>query len=100
MPDPNTDAVVSRLTNEGTVFHPVPAISGLCQCPGVLPACRHMVSVTQQRQKLERLCHYVTRSALGHKRLRRTPACEVMLQLKTPDRDGTTNLLLKNVARL
>ena len=26
----------------------------------------------QQRQKLERLCRYITRPALGHKRLRRT----------------------------
>ena len=26
-----------------------------------------------QRQKLERLCRYITRPALGHKRLRRTP---------------------------
>ncbi len=42
----------------------------------------------QQRQKLERLCRYITRPALGHKRLRRTPAGEVVLQLKTPYRDG------------
>ncbi len=38
----------------------------------------------QQRQKLERLCRYITRPALGHKRLRRTPAGEVVLQLETP----------------
>ena len=47
-----------------------------------------------QRQKLERLCRYITRPALGHKRLRRTPAGEVVLQLKTPYRDGTTHLVL------
>jgi len=40
----------------------------------------------QQRQKLERLCRYITRPALGHKRLRRTPAGEVVLQLETPKR--------------
>ena len=43
----------------------------------------------QQRQQLERLYRYITRPALGHKRLRRTPAGEVVLQLKTPYRDGT-----------
>ena len=47
-----------------------------------------------QRQKLERLCRYITRPALGHKRLRRTPAGEVVLQLKTPYRDGTTHLVM------
>ncbi|TDI89201.1 MAG: hypothetical protein E2O77_10130 [Caldithrix sp.] len=29
---------------------------------------------SHQRQKLERLCRYITRPALGHKRLRRTLA--------------------------
>jgi hypothetical protein len=48
----------------------------------------------QQRQKLERLCRYITRPALGHKRLRRTPAGEVVLHLKTPYRDGTTHLVM------
>jgi len=47
-----------------------------------------------QRQKLEQLCRYITRPALGHKRLRRTPAGEVVLQLKTPYRDGTTHLVM------
>ena len=48
----------------------------------------------QQRQTLERLCRYITRPALGHKRLSRTPAGEVVLQLKTPYRDGTTHLVM------
>lgn len=48
----------------------------------------------QQREKLERLCRYITRPALGHKRLRRTPVGEVVLQLKTPYRDGTTHLVM------
>jgi len=47
-----------------------------------------------QRDTLERLCRYITRPALGHKRLRRTPAGEVVLQLKTPYRDGTTHLVM------
>jgi hypothetical protein len=48
----------------------------------------------QQRQKLERLCRSITRPALGHKRLSRTRAGEVVLQLKTPYRDGTTHLVM------
>ena len=47
-----------------------------------------------QREKLKRLCRYITRPALGHKGLRRTPADEVVLQLKTPYRDGTTHLVM------
>ena len=47
-----------------------------------------------QRQKLERLCRYITRPALSHKRLRLTPTGEVVLQLKTPYRDGTTHLVM------
>ncbi len=53
-----------------------------------------MRSSPHQRQKLERLCRDITRPALGHKRLRRTPAGEVVLQLKTPYRDGTTHLVM------
>jgi hypothetical protein len=48
----------------------------------------------QQRDTLERLCRYITRPALGHKRGPRTPAGEVALQLKTPYRDGTTHLVM------
>ncbi len=48
----------------------------------------------QPRQQLEQLCRDITRPALGHKRLRRTPAGEVVLQLKTPYRDGTTHLVM------
>ncbi|UCE62832.1 MAG: transposase, partial [Nitrospirota bacterium] len=37
---------------------------------------------------------YITRPALGHKRLSRTPTGEVVLQLKTPYRDGTTHVVM------
>ncbi len=47
-----------------------------------------------QRHTLERLCRYITRPALGHKRLSRTRTGEVVLQLKTPYRDGTTHLVM------
>ena len=47
-----------------------------------------------QRQKLERLCRDITRPVLSHTRLRRTPTGEVVLQLTTPYRDGTTHLVM------
>jgi len=47
-----------------------------------------------QRSTLERLCRYITRPALGHKRLTRTPQGDVMLELKTPYRDGTTHIVM------
>jgi len=51
----------------------------------------------QQREKLERLCRYITRPALGHKRLRCTPAGEVVLQLKTPYRKSTVVALIRKI---
>ena len=48
----------------------------------------------QQGQKLECLCRGITRPALGHTRLRRTLAGEVVLPLKTPYRDGTTHRVM------
>ena len=39
---------------------------------------------SQPRQKLEQRCRDITRPALGHKRLSRTRADEVVLPLKTP----------------
>ena len=43
---------------------------------------------------LERLCRYITRPALGHKRVTRTPQGDVVLELKTPYRDGTTHVIM------
>ncbi|MDH5699809.1 MAG: transposase [Nitrospirota bacterium] len=53
-----------------------------------------------QRHTLERPCRYITRPTLGHKRLRRTRAGEVVLQLKTPYRDETTHLVMAPLAFL
>lgn len=49
---------------------------------------------SHQRQRPERMCRYLMRQALGHKRLPRPPAGEVVPQLKTPYRDGTTHLVM------
>ncbi len=46
-----------------------------------------------QRDKLERLCRYITRPAVSEKRLSRTGNGQVRYQLKTPYRDGTTHVI-------
>ena len=45
-----------------------------------------------QRKELERLCRYITRPAIANERLKRNGAGDVVLQLKSADRDGTTHI--------
>jgi hypothetical protein len=45
-----------------------------------------------QRDKLERLCRYITRPAISEKRLSLTKQGKVRYELKTPYRDGTTHV--------
>ena len=57
----------------------------------------------QERKKLERLCRYISRTAVSEKRLSLTPNGNVRYQLKTPYRDGTTHVIfepLDFIARL
>lgn len=54
-------------------------------------------------KKLERLCRYISRPAVSEKRLSLTPGGNVRYQLKTPYRDGTTDVIfepLDFIARL
>jgi hypothetical protein len=56
-----------------------------------------------QRQKLERLCRYISRPAISEERLSLTQNGKVRYQLKTPYRDGTTHVIfepLDFIARL
>ena len=56
-----------------------------------------------RRQKLERLCRYISRPAVSEKRLSLTPNGNIRYQLKTPYRDGTTHVIfepLDFIARL
>lgn len=56
-----------------------------------------------ERNKLERLCRYISRSAVSEKRLSLTKNGNVRYQLKTPYRDGTTHVIfepLDFIARL
>ena len=45
-----------------------------------------------QRKEFERLCRYITRPAIANERLKRDGAGDVVLQLKSAWRDGTTHI--------
>ena len=48
-----------------------------------------------QREKLERLCRYVSRPPIASERLALTASGHVCYTLKTPYRDGTTHIVLE-----
>ena len=47
-----------------------------------------------QHHKLEQLCRYITRPAIANERLKINSNGDVVLQLKSPYKDGTTHLVL------
>jgi hypothetical protein len=47
-----------------------------------------------QRKELEHLCRYITRPAIANERLKRNRANRVVLQLKSPYKDGTTHVVM------
>src|SRR5215831_15883847 len=48
-----------------------------------------------QRKELEQLCRYITRPAIANDRLKRNRAGQVVLQLKSPYKDGTTHIVME-----
>jgi len=61
------------------------------------------MSDDQDRNKLERLCRYITRSAVSEKSLAIMTYGKIRYQLKTAYRDGTTHVIfepLDFIARL
>jgi hypothetical protein len=50
---------------------------------------------SHQREKLERLCRYVSRPPVASERLALTASGQVRCTLKTPYRDGTTHIVLE-----
>ena len=75
---------------------PVGQVSGFSLHAGV-------AAKAHQRQKLERLCRYISRPAVSEQRLSLAPNGNVRYQLKTPYRDGTTHVIfepLDFIARL
>jgi hypothetical protein len=47
-----------------------------------------------QRQQLEHLCRYITRPAIANERLKRNRSGQVVLQLKSSYKDGTTHIVM------
>ena len=50
-----------------------------------------MLFRSHEREKLERLCRYITRPAVSTERLSLTAQGNIRYRLKTPYRDGTTD---------
>ena len=48
-----------------------------------------------QRKELEQLSRYITRPANANERLKRNRAGQVVLQLKSPYKDGTTHIVME-----
>jgi hypothetical protein len=54
-----------------------------------------VMAEAHQRDKLERLCRYVSRPAVSEKRLALTSNGQVRYELKTPYRNGTTHVIFQ-----
>ena len=54
-----------------------------------------VMAEVHQRDKLERLCRYVSRPAVSEKRLALTSNGQVRYELKTPYRNGTTQVIFQ-----
>lgn len=54
-----------------------------------------VASEAHEREKLERLCRYITRPAVSTERLSLTTQGTIRYRLKTPYRDGTTAVVLE-----
>jgi hypothetical protein len=54
-----------------------------------------VAAARHERQKLERLCRYITRPAIAEPRLSLKPTGNVRYQLTTPYRDGTTHVIFE-----
>jgi hypothetical protein len=50
-----------------------------------------------ERDKLEKLCRYITRPAVSEDRLSLRPSGDIVLRLKTPYSDGTSHLLFSGL---
>ena len=70
------------------------ATAGLCAQAHGLSLHAGVRCGEHQRKELERLCRYITRPAIANARRRQDGAGNVVLQLKSPWRDGTTHLRL------
>jgi len=87
-------------------FQPAdPAVAGLAgrvqrprvaKAPGFPPHAK-LAAAAHERQKLERLCRYITRPAMAEQRLSLTAQGRLRYQPKTRYRDGTTLVVLESL---
>ena len=68
------------------------ATAGLCADAHGFSLHAGVRSGTHQRKELERLCRYITRPAIANERLKQDGEGNVVLQLKSAWRDGTTHI--------
>ena len=57
-------------------------------------------SAAHEREKLERLCRYITRPAVSTERLSLTTQGNIRYRLKTPYRDGTTDVVFEPLDKI
>ncbi len=51
-------------------------------------------------RRFEQLCRYITRPAIANERLTLNSAGDVVLQLKTPYKDGTTHIVMSPLDKI
>jgi hypothetical protein len=56
-----------------------------------------LAAAANERQKLERLCRYITRPGMAGQQLSLTAPGRLRYQLMTPYRDGTTPVVLESL---
>ena len=61
---------------------------------------RRDARLSDQRDKLERLCRYITRRAVSSERLSLTAQGLIHYRLKTPYRDGTTHVVFEPLDKI
>ena len=60
-----------------------------------MPRC---AALRNKRHKRAQLCRYITRLAIANERLKLNSTGDVVLQLKSPYRDGTTHIVMSPLA--
>jgi hypothetical protein len=70
------------------------SVSGLCASLHGFSLHAAVRCSADQRRELEHLCRYITRPTIANARLKRNAAGQVVLQLKSAYRDGTTHIVM------
>jgi hypothetical protein len=71
-----------------------PSVSGLCANAHGFSLHAAVRCGADQRRELEHLCRYISRPAIANARLKRNHSGQVVLQLKSAYRDGTTHIVM------